>query len=242
MTTLWRLIPPIEAPGSTQMAIDEWLLEQHRLGRGLPCLRFYTWAPIAISLGYHQRHYPDHWSDLVWNSCKIDLVQRPSGGRAVLHQGDITYSLITSGHHGRRRDVYEYLCQFLIKGWHRLGVDLCLGGGHQRYERSASCFSTSTAADLVLNNGYKVVGSAQLYRERCILQHGSIRLSPSPALVEYVFGSPITPPPRLGKLQVQEVIATLTEAAQQCLDTSWRHQPLSTEEQQQATLWAQAKQ
>ncbi|NEQ52320.1 MAG: hypothetical protein F6K11_19630 [Leptolyngbya sp. SIO3F4] len=153
MEKVWRLIEPIEAPGYIQMAIDEWLLEKHRLGEGPQCLRFYTWNPTAISLGYHQRNYPEHWQNLKWHGQKIDLIRRPSGGRAVLHQGDLTYSLITSGHSGRRRDIYTKLCQFLIHGWNNLGIHLYIGSDKRDYQRSANCFGTSTTADLIMDNG-----------------------------------------------------------------------------------------
>ena len=222
------------------MAIDEWLLEQHLLGHAPPCLRFYTWSPIAISVGYHQRHYPEHWQNLTWQGQNIDFVKRPSGGRAVLHQGDITYSLITSGQHGRRRDIYAHLCNFLIKGWKHLGIDLYLGS-EQRYQHSRDCFGTSTAADLVMADGYKLIGSAQLYRSNCILQHGSIRLSPNPELVKHVFGTLLTPPPDLETIAPSDVIDALTNAAQQIFDISWTWQPLSEEEQQQAIAWAKAQ-
>ncbi|WP_246564039.1 lipoyl protein ligase domain-containing protein [Leptothoe spongobia] len=224
------------------MAIDEWLLEQHRLGQGLPCLRFYQWDPIAISLGYHQRHYPEHWQNLAWHGQIIDLVRRPSGGRAVLHQGDLTYSLVTSGYRGRRRDVYAYLCKFLIQGWDNLGIRLCLGSDKHGYQSSANCFGSSTAADLVMNDGYKVIGSAQLYRDSCILQHGSMRLSPNPDLVETIFGTPISPPHPLVTMHPADIIAALTAAAQHIFDISWIHQPLSHYEQQQAIARAKTLQ
>ena len=241
MATVWRLILPIEASGSTQMAIDEWLLEQHRLGKSPACLRFYTWAPIAISLGYHQRHYPAHWQNLEWKNQTLDLVRRPSGGRAVLHQGDLTYSLITSGYSGRRRDVYAHLCKFLIEGWHSLGIALQLGAKQQSYQHSDNCFGTSTAADLIMGNGYKLIGSAQLYRERCILQHGSMRLLPDPSLVENVFGTPIMPPKDLMTISAASVVDALAAAAQRIFDIRFEVQPLSHREQQQAVAWAQTK-
>ena len=84
---VWRLIPLIEASGSIQMAIDEWLLEQHRLGTHPPTLRFYTWHPSAISLGYHQRQYPEFWENLTWQGTKLDLVRRPTGERGVFIKG-----------------------------------------------------------------------------------------------------------------------------------------------------------
>ncbi|MEM7064102.1 MAG: biotin/lipoate A/B protein ligase family protein [Cyanobacteria bacterium P01_B01_bin.77] len=241
MNKTWRLIPPMATSGVLQMAIDEWLLEQHRLGHGLPCLRFYTWTPIAISLGYHQRHYPLHWHTMQWQGQSIDLVRRPSGGRAVLHQGDLTYSIITSGYHGRRRDIYAELCQFLVKGWQNLGISLHLGADRHSYQRSANCFGTATAADLIMNTGYKLIGSAQLYRDSCILQHGSIRLAPDPALTTAVFGTPITPPHALKTIDQTTVIAALTAAAQDIFEVSFKSQPLSPQEQQQASFWARGK-
>ncbi len=61
---IWRYIPPIISSAELQMAIDSWLLEQHRCGHHPPTLRFYQWSPPAISLGYHQRQYPDFWRNL----------------------------------------------------------------------------------------------------------------------------------------------------------------------------------
>lgn len=239
MLKTWRLIPPIHASGTIQMAIDEWLLEQHRLGHGPPCLRFYTWNPVAISLGYHQRQYPQAWHHLQWNGHKVDLVRRPSGGRAVLHQGDLTYSIITSGYQGRRRDIYADLCRFLIEGWKRLGISLILGADTLNYQRSASCFDTTTAADLVMNNGYKLIGSAQLYREHCILQHGSMRLKPEPDLVQQVFGQRISSPNSLSQIQTTTIIEALTNAIEDIGNIKLEQQPLLHHEQQQAVTWKQ---
>src|SRR5690348_857544 len=143
----FRLIPLMEAPGRVQMAIDEWLLEQHRLGLHPPALRFYTWSPIAISLGYHQRRWPDFWQNLTWQGTKIDLVRRPTGGRAVLHQGDLTYAVVTSGLTGDRLKVYQKLCEFLIQGWRSLGVNLHYGSAGRGYIHNPNCFGTATGAD-----------------------------------------------------------------------------------------------
>lgn len=235
MLKTWRLIPPIEASGFIHMAVDEWLLEQHRQHNGLPCLRFYTWKPVAISLGYHQRHYPNHWNYLEWQGHPLDLVRRPTGGRAVLHQGDLTYSLVVSGYSGRRRDIYSHLCQFLIEGWQRLGVSLYLGADKHSYQRSTDCFSTVTAADLVIDTGYKVIGSAQLYRDDCILQHGSIRLTPNSDLVEKVFGTAITPPSGF-KFQSTTVAEALTSAAQDVFQVEFETVELSQAELEQAAV------
>ena len=190
------------------MAVDRWLLEQHRRGGQSSVLRFYTWSPPAISLGYHQRHWPDHWRQLTWRGNPIDIVRRPTGGRAVLHQGELTYALITSGLMGNRTAAYETLCQFLIEGWRSLGVNLLYGEAGRGYIHNHNCFNSATAADLVTADGVKLIGSAQLRQDKAILQHGSIRLTPDPLLYQQVFGTPLQPlglPQKLSQLPQPEL-------------------------------------
>ncbi len=188
-TKVWRLIPLLEAAGTVQMAIDSWLLEQHQSGKHPPTLRFYTWSPAAISLGYHQHQYPEYWQNLTWQGKKLDLVRRPSGGRAVLHQGDLTYAVVTSALTGNRLEAYQKICEFLIQGWRSLGVELQYGTAGRGYIHNPNCFGTATSADLVLTDGSKLIGSAQLRRGKTILQHGSIRLQPDAKLFAEVFGA-----------------------------------------------------
>jgi len=178
----------MEASGAEHMAIDSWLLDQHAKGLQPSSLRLYTWKAPTLSLGYHQRQFPDHWNNLHYRGQLVEIVRRPTGGRAVLHQGDLTYAIVTSGLNGSRREVYRQLCQFLIEGWQSLGIELSLGKGGRDYSKSPNCFGMATSADLVMNDGYKLIGSAQVYREGCVLQHGSIRLQPDSDLFETVFG------------------------------------------------------
>lgn len=220
-----------------QMAIDEWLLEQHRLGLHPPVLRFYTWSPIAISLGYHQRRWPEFWQNLTWQGTKIDLVRRPTGGRAVLHQGDLTYALVTSGLTGDRLKVYQKLCEFLIQGWRSLGVNLHYGSALRGYFHNPNCFATATGADLVLSDNSKLIGSAQLYRGNAILQHGSMRLQPDDALFSQVF--PDAAPPSInipinlqGEPLFQSVIEALITALEDCFNAQLEIHPLSESEWQ----------
>lgn len=171
------------------MAIDTWLLEQHLAEKMPSVLRFYTWSPGAISLGYHQRSHPEHWQHLAWQGQPIDLVRRPTGGRAVLHQGDLTYAVITSNLPGSRMEAYRYLCQFLIAGLRSHNLSLQFGAAGRGYIHNPDCFSTATAADLVLPTGEKLIGSAQLRRRQGILQHGSIRVQQDVGLLKEVFGA-----------------------------------------------------
>jgi len=224
----------MQTAGALQMAIDEWLLEQHRQGKQPSILRFYTWEPIALSLGYHQRQVPAHWHHLVWQGQPVQMVRRPSGGRAVLHQGDLTYALITSDLPTSRIQTYQRLCEFLIQGWRSLGVELHYGQTGRGYIHQPNCFGSATAADLVMANGTKLIGSAQLRRGNAILQHGSMRLFPDSSLYQQVFSQSAAPPQfpwQLAPLAVLEtVMDALIAAARRCLDIPWEIQPLSASE------------
>jgi lipoate---protein ligase len=209
--SIWRLIPSLEVSGDIQMAIDRWLFTQYLAGNCPPTLRFYTWSVPTISLGYHQSKYPEAWKNLVWQGKRLDLVKRPTGGRAVLHQGDLTYSVVTSTHSNSRIQSYQEICEFLIAGWEKLGVNLSYGTAVRGYIHNPNCFGTATSADLVTQEGYKLIGSAQLRRNEVILQHGSMRLQPDRELFALVFGENNLPSPSL--LQVDDITTALIEAA-----------------------------
>ena len=209
------------------MSIDRWLLQQHTLGQIPPTLRFYTWSQPTISLGYHQRRYPEHWRSLVWQDLPVDIVKRPTGGRGVLHQGDLTYALIGSGFVGKRVEVYQQICQFLIDGWRSIGVNLQYGHAGTGYIHNPNCFGTATSADLVCADGYKLIGSAQLIKSDAVLQHGSMRLNPDLELFERVFGESITPQLRsIAQLTNAQIINALVDAAQTHFQIKFEHQPL----------------
>ena len=238
LKTSWRLIPLLQASGSMQMAIDRWLLAQHQMGNYPPVLRFYTWASPTISLGYHQRHWSASWQQLTWQGMPIQLVRRPTGGRAVLHQGDLTYMVVTSGLGGKRIDTYQAICQFLIQGWRSLGIELHYGAAGRDYARNVNCFGIATGADLVCADGYKLIGSAQLHHGGAILQHGSMRLQPDAQLFTQVFGEAAPLPVNLAialpkQDLIQTVVNALTHAAADCFDIQLIPQPLLEEEWQE---------
>ncbi|MEM6592081.1 MAG: lipoate--protein ligase family protein [Cyanobacteria bacterium P01_C01_bin.73] len=237
----WRLIPDYRASGRTQMAIDQWLLAQHLQGLQPHCLRFYTWTPATISLGYHQKRWPLRWQTIEFQGARLEIVRRPTGGRAVLHQGDVTYSVVSSGFVGKRLAVYRQICRFLIQGWRSLGVPLHYGQQQRGYEKSPNCFASPTVADLITPQGEKLIGSAQLRRQlkrkRAVLQHGSMRLRPDRDLHSAVFSAPFSAPALPRSLQDlsfercrSQVIEALAEAAQTCFGQSWTVQPLSNQE------------
>ncbi len=216
------------------MALDSWLLAQHLQGKQPSTLRFYTWKPAAISLGYHQHHWPGHWQHLTWQGEPLSLIRRPTGGRAVLHQGDLTYAVVMSGLPINRLQAYRSICEFLIQGWRSLGVELQYGQVGRSYIHNPNCFSTATGADLVLADGSKLIGSAQLRRGSGALQHGSMRLCTDPALHQQVF-SVVPKQPLLSLALPPEalfdtVINALTVAAEGCFGATFQVEPLSAEE------------
>ena len=227
----WRLIPPMETSGEIQMAIDSWLLDRHILGKTPPTLRFYTWSNPTISLGYHQRHYPEHWQDMTWQDKSIALIKRPTGGRGVLHQGDLTYALIISGLVGNRSDIYRQICQFLLDGWRSIDIELNYGTAGRGYIHNPNCFGTATSADLVCQDGYKLIGSAQLIKSGAILQHGSMRLNPDLELFRRVFDELINlPPSPISQLAHALIIDALITAAQNHFQIKFEIEPLTDRE------------
>ena len=248
----WRLIPLMEGSGKMQMAIDAWLLNQHQQAKHPPTLRFYTWHPAAISLGYHHKDSPPGWEQLTWQEKPLDIVRRPTGGRAVLHQGDLTYAVVTSTLPGKRLEVYRQICQFLIAGWRSLGVELDYGTATKEYIENHNCFATATGADLITAKGDKAIGSAQLRRKKAILQHGSMRLSTDINLFQTIFNQPqgknllelIPQSPRYSAVKrrsllglrhncsIAKIVETLTEAAIATFKIDLVEEPLSNAELQ----------
>ncbi|MFM7314761.1 MAG: lipoyl protein ligase domain-containing protein [Cyanobium sp.] len=220
-----RWIPPLQLSGCWQMAIDEWLLDRAVAcsrgrdgGRGvLPAavLRFYSWSRPTLSLGWHQRHLKPRWLDLQSRG-HLQLVRRPSGGRAVLHAGELTYALVWPGAPVQRREAYHQACSWLQSGFAALGMPLAFG--EQKADPDhPSCFASSTAADLVHRGGGKRIGSAQLWRQGVLLQHGSIQLKPDRALWRRVLDEEPPPIPPLD-LPTEQLIERLRDAAGQQLN------------------------
>jgi lipoate---protein ligase len=225
------------------MAVDRWLFEQCAQGLHPPVLRFYRWAPAAISLGYHQRTWPTHWRSLRYHDQPLDLVRRPTGGRAVLHAGDLTYCVVLPEQSGHRRQTYEYICEFLIQGWRSLGVLLRYGNAGRGYHQQLNCFESATSADLVTPEGIKFIGSAQAWRGQTVLQHGSMQLRFNQDLHHLVFGAPSisnTDPVHhrqilnpFGNMPLDHaIVAALTSAAAEHFGIEVRDEPITASEWQ----------
>jgi lipoate-protein ligase A len=234
MNEPWRWIPPLQADGSSQMAIDGWMLEQLAAGAA-PMLRLYRWQRPTLSLGRHQSRLEPHWPALQ-RAGLIDLVRRPSGGRAVLHAGELTYALAWRPPSQRRQEAYGLSCRWLQAAFEALGLPLQFGSVAAAQAGSrASCFASGTAADLVHANGAKRIGSAQLWRGPALLQHGSILLAPPAALWQEVFGEA---PPALPALPPELHAAALEGLLRQAAEHQLCQGPL-LELQLPARSWRQ---
>lgn len=174
----WRLLADTPGEPAWNMALDEALLDSHRLGLSPPTLRFYSWTPPALSLGYAQP-----LEDVSPEACAhagIAVVRRSTGGRAVLHRGEFTYSLVASeGFPPSVLGTYRQITEVLADAIARLGADVGIAPGKLKRAGSPSCFQSATPADLVAL-GRKLVGSAQTRRDGAFLQHGSLMLTQLP--------------------------------------------------------------
>jgi lipoate-protein ligase A len=181
---VWRLLVEFGRPGAHHMARDDALRHHFRPGRDRPILCLYSWRPACLTIGYSQ---PIASIDLV--ACRvagIEVVRRPTGGRAVLHDGELTYSLIaaiddpTIG--GSITTSYRRISLGLLAGLAALGVAARLApgepGGDLAARRSGACFAAATRHEIVWQ-GRKLVGSAQARRHGVLLQHGSLPLTAS---------------------------------------------------------------
>ena len=188
MSGKWRLIRSGAGEPAWNMAVDEALALVHSQQEdGLPVLRLYSWEPPALSLGYFQ-----DVSEVDIGALKalgIVPVKRVTGGRAVLHYGDLTYSVVATA--GRDTpegvlDSYRYLCGGLLEAFASLGVEADLGRAKPSSGGSEACFAVATTADITWN-GKKFVGSAQKRWGRTLLQHGSILVAPQERFLARIF-------------------------------------------------------
>lgn len=144
-------------------------------------VRFYGWEPKCISLGRNQKPFIP--------SVEIDVVTRPTGGRALLHDNEITYMAVGKIPDGYSViQTYKMVSDILIDGFKKLSVNLAYGGdrgGNNKY-----CMNISSGADISYM-GKKLIGSAQFRREGYFLQHGSILRDIDYSFFEKVFTEPI---------------------------------------------------
>ncbi|MBP2240853.1 lipoate-protein ligase A [Cytobacillus eiseniae] len=182
---VWRYIDSGAGSPSFNMALDEALLDWNSEGKFPPVIRFYGWDPATLSIGYFQKVDKEIEMAAV-KEHGLGFVRRPTGGRGVLHEHELTYSVIVSEEHPKMpktvTEAYRVISEGILKGFHHLGMEAYFAVPKTAEERdslknprSAVCFDAPSWYELVVE-GRKVAGSAQTRQKGVILQHGSILL------------------------------------------------------------------
>ena len=212
MAGSWRLLLDGAAPGPFNMGVDEALLTS-AIRDGTPSLRFYAWQGPWLSLGYAQGLEAEQARRL--RAAGVGWVRRVTGGRAVLHGSDLTYSIVA------REDElpsgvqasYAVVAEALLAALWSLGVSATRSPSGSSSPGSAvfDCFEEPASEEICLA-GKKLSGSAQRRVSGAFLQHGSIRLAPDP---ERVVRAVVPDRPALGGTSLSEEGAPVSREALQ---------------------------
>ena len=179
----WIFINSGAGSPAFNMALDEALLAWHSEGLIPPVIRFYSWQPAALSIGYFQNVEKEIDMEAV-HRLGLGFVRRPTGGRGVLHEHELTYSIIVSEDYPDMpetvTEAYRVLSEGLLEGFKNLGLDAYFSVPDTEEKRadlkkpkSAVCFDAPSWYEMVVE-GKKVAGSAQTRQKGVILQHGAI--------------------------------------------------------------------
>ena len=182
----WRFLNTGFGNAFFNMAVDEMLAQSVTAGTSDPTVRVFGWQPPAVSFGYAQRVS----RDIDTESCReagIDIVRRPTGGRAVLHWNELTYSVVCNDNDpvvgATIQDAYRVISKCLVAGIRSLGIDARFEPGRRPSpspvgkDVAAPCFSSTSQYEVILE-GKKLVGSAQRRFGGATLQHGSLLIGP----------------------------------------------------------------
>lgn len=187
--TTWRLLHTEPCDGPLNMAIDEAILREVAANQSPPTLRFFDWAPPCLSLGYAQAATdadPARLKALGW-----DIVRRPTGGRAILHTDELTYSVITPQTDPRMEggivESYRRLSQGLVRGLEFMDLiarndkvyahpNAPDGTTNATPAENPVCFEVPSNYEITVI-GKKLIGSAQARKQGVVLQHGSLPLT-----------------------------------------------------------------
>jgi lipoate-protein ligase A len=173
----WRLILDGPVDGARNMALDRAVLASVSGGIAPPTLRFYRWKRPTVTLG---RFQPLDQVDV--QACArrgFDIARRPTGGRGVLHDDELTYSVVAGVSDGIPRGTaasYRHLSSALAEAYRMLGVSAELTARQRGVKGAGACYLHATQADLSLGAA-KLSGSAQVWTGGTVLQHGSFTIS-----------------------------------------------------------------
>src|SRR5690242_13201493 len=175
----WRLIVDGACDGPTNMAIDEAILEAVGRGDAPPTLRLYSWNPACLSLGYAQPAANADMERIAAHGWQV--VRRMTGGRAILHTDELTYSVALPIDHplveGTILDSYRRLSAALLAALQAIGLDAHADKRESGRAKSVGpvCFEVPSDYEITAD-GKKLIGSAQVRKHNAALQHGSLPL------------------------------------------------------------------
>lgn len=220
----WRLIYDYPTAGSANMAIDDAILQAVGAGYSLPTIRLYAWNPPCLSLGYGQKAADVDFVRVAERGW--DVVRRPTGGRAILHTDELTYSVaLPAGDDiaaGSVVESYRRISRALVAGLVKLGVQ---PEAEQRAEPIDSsgpvCFEVPSHYEIT-TGGRKLIGSAQVRRKDGVLQHGSLPLYGDLGRICDALVYANEAEREAAKAQVRARAATLEEALTPVPSSSWR--------------------
>ena len=179
--TIWRLLCTPPSTGAWNMAVDEAILEHIHRGETKPTLRLYSWNPPCLSLG-HAQSFKDVDVERL-QSHGWEVVRRVTGGRAILHTDELTYSVTGSAEEpvlaGGVLESYNRLAQALLHAVKSLSVPVEMKeheDGHMQQNLNPVCFEVPSTYEITVE-GKKLIGSAQARKKEGVLQHGSLPLT-----------------------------------------------------------------
>ena len=177
----FRLIVHPKMDGRMNMAIDESLLLSVQKASQSPVIRVYGFNSPTLSFGRFQRIRKRLRIESL-QANNVVVVRRPTGGQAVLHDNELTYSVVLAKEHMisyRKRTVYSYIAQMLLAVLKMCGIDAVSNGTGEGDIHNPDCFGTPGEYEILSSEGRKLVGSAQVTTRTACMQHGSIPLDSS---------------------------------------------------------------
>jgi len=218
---MWRLLNYQRYNAFENMAIDEAIFRETIKDKKKPTIRFYGWHPAAVSIGYFQ----DPQKELNIEKCGnmgVDIVRRLTGGKAVFHDDEITYSVIAGvGEKSFPADIlgtYKVISDCLVQGLAYLGIKANLAKAcrsMKNMELESCCFAIPSRNELLVA-GRKICGSAQMKTKDGFLQHGSLLLTFNPVKALSVI-LPFSTPEHLAKLS--KTVAAINEGISDPIET-----------------------
>jgi len=211
---IWRLLKTAPADGATNMAIDEAVLLSVQAGKSPPTLRFFAWEPVCLSLGYSQSSADADRARMA--TLGYEIVRRATGGQAILHTDELTYSVSAPLSEPRMSggivESYRRLSAGLLAGLEQLGMHVRNDQGTPAAQLDGPvCFEMPSKYEITVNDK-KLIGSAQVRKRAVALQHGTLPLEGDIARICDALAFPNEAMRAAARARVRSRATTITEA------------------------------